>query len=141
MARSAQARRVHASPPIAPFRVRPVGRRVASALFAVLFVVLALGLAQRTTGAARTDAVGPLSAPAVSGRVSVVGGSAANALASWSHSVGHRRFDLGNLTLGVAAAVAAAFFIAQAKRGARRGPRFDAVFVSRRGPPAPFVAH
>jgi hypothetical protein len=140
MARSEQARCRHAALQPARFRARAGGCRIAAALFATLFVVLALGFAQRTTGAARVDAVGALSAPAVSGRAAVVVGSGANALLSWSHAVGHRRVDLGDLTLGVVAAAAALAFVMQAKRGARRGPRFDALFVLRRGPPILLVA-
>ncbi len=139
MAWSEQPRRDHASPGASP-GAQPGARRVAVVVIASLFVVLTLGFAPRTTGSVRADAVGAVSAPAGFGRVSVAGGSAARVLLSWSRPVGHRRVARGDLGLGVAAVAAAFLFITQARRGARRGPRFDAVFVFRRGPPVPSFA-
>jgi hypothetical protein len=119
-----------------------VARGVTAALVAVVFVVLAFGIAQRASGAARADTAGVVSVPGVSGRISLAARTrAANPFVPLPEPLGHRRIALGDVCLSVAAVAAAYLFFKRASLGASRRLRFEGVFPLRRGPPTRVVAH
>jgi hypothetical protein len=124
-------------------RRRPrVARRVAAALVAAAFVMLAFGLATRLSGGTRADAAGVVSVPGVNGRISVVArAGGANPFLALAQPTGRRRIATGDLSVAVVALTAASLFFKRAGLGAGRRIRFETVFAFRRGPPTFSVAH